>query len=448
MEEALQPGHVLRGRYEIQELRWEGRVKKVYLAVDQVVPQQVVIDLFSDNSIMPSGRTVSQSEERVLRRLGDHPNIAAILDYWEDGETAVMVSPYLEGGSLQDLITRSCQSGESLSTESILQLSTEIANALDYIHRCRILYCDLQPRNVLFDAVGTIHLVDFDTAAFLDDHDMSNLPPRPADRFMAPELIACGDSDERADLYSLGATMYEMCQGCPFIGNRNEILTAGPSVERDDRPETLRELIFSLLAPDRRKRPGSAAEVVRRLDSIRTVRANLASNVEDEILKTPAALLNVDLSTIVKSPRDAQFRQTFTNISQGTDLSSDHRCLMLAIMDLMENDYRRAAIDASTAAEISLKSAISGALQAKALNAGYIDLTVRMANGLVGLFEVYAALGYTLPVSPGRVKSQLAGVRNYAAHAGQIPSVEEATRAVEVARNLVSALHPFAEMNT
>ena len=135
-----------------------------------------------------TGLTVSAWEARVLGKLGDHRNIATVLDYWEDDETAVMVSRYLSGGTLRDLIARSQESGEGLPVESILRFSTEIARGLAHIHGRRILYRDLQPRNVLFDEWGAVHLVDFDTAVSLDDRDMSDLSHRPVIDYMAPEL--------------------------------------------------------------------------------------------------------------------------------------------------------------------------------------------------------------------------------------------------------------------
>lgn len=282
MDAAIQTGDTLRaGRYEILRLLGSARDKKVYLARDRALGCQVTLDVFSNNSIMPGGLTLSAWEARVLGQLGDHPNIATVLDHWEDDETAVMVSRYLSGGTLRDLIARSQESGDGLPVEDILRLSTEIAGGLAHIHGRRILYRDLQPRNVLFDEWSAVHLVDFDTAVSLDDRDMSDLSQRPVIDYMAPELTDGGDADERADLYSLGATIYEMCDGRPpFTGTRDGILAARrvgppPSLDRDDLPEALRDLVFCLLALERKQRPTSAAEVVERLEGLRAARADL-----------------------------------------------------------------------------------------------------------------------------------------------------------------------------
>jgi serine/threonine protein kinase len=273
----LRPGDVLRdGRYEIQQLLRAACDKSVYLAQDRVLGCQVAVDAFSNDSlIVPGGLTVSAWETLVLGQLGDHPNIASVLEHWEDGKTAFMSSRYLSGGSLRDRIANSKDAGKELPVESILRIATEIAQGLSYIHGRRILYRDLQPRNVLFDERDTVHLVDFDTAVSLDERDMSDLSHRPMIDYMAPGLTEGESADERADLYSLGATIYEMCAGRPpFTGTRAEILAARragppPSLERDDLPEALQDLVICLLAPERDQRPASAAEVVERLEDLR-----------------------------------------------------------------------------------------------------------------------------------------------------------------------------------
>ena len=106
MDEALKAGDLLRdGRYEIEELLRSASGKNVYRARDRVLDFLVALDVFANNSIMPSGLTVSAWEAHVLGRLGDHPNIATVIDHWEDDRIAAMATRYLTGGTLQNLIT-------------------------------------------------------------------------------------------------------------------------------------------------------------------------------------------------------------------------------------------------------------------------------------------------------------------------------------------------------
>jgi serine/threonine protein kinase len=304
----LRQGDVLRdGRYEIQELLRAACDKSVYLAQDRVLGCRVAVDAFSnDSSIVPGGLTVSAWETRVLGQLGDHPNIASVLERWEDGRTAFMSSRYLSGGSLRDRIVSAKDAGKELPVESILRIAIEIAQGLSYIHGRRILYRDLQPRNVLFDERDTVHLVDFDTAVSLDERDMSDLSHRPVIDYMAPELIEGESADERADLYSLGATIYEMAAGRPpFTGTHAEILAAlragsPPSLERDDLPNGLRDLVISLLAPDRDQRPASAAEVVERLEGLRAAWT----------AREPAAVLTRGDSQSLPAPDPSEVRSS------------------------------------------------------------------------------------------------------------------------------------------
>jgi len=445
VDEALKAGDLLRdGRYEIEKLLRSATGKKVYRARDRVLDFLVALDVFSNNSVMPSGLTVSAWEAHVLGRLGDHPNIATVLDHWEDDKMAGMVTRYLTGGSLHDLVTRSReQSGEGLPVEDTLRLSIELAYGLAHIHLRRILYLDLQPRNILFDEWGTIHLVDFDTAVSLDDRAVSDFSHRAVINYTAPELIDGAVPDERADLYSLGGTIYEMAAGHPpFGGTREEVLAARragvtPSLDRDGIPDGLQDLVLSLLASEPEQRPVSALDVAGRLEVLRAANAEierlLASSVDPKVLRSLAVFLNTE--------GGAQIRSVFV---PKIDLPPEHRLLMEAIMALAETDYRRAAIDAGTASEVALSSAIYDELTSKGLNPEFIDRTIRIANGLDGLLSVYQSFGHAMPVSQGNVRANLAGIRNDAAHAGRVPSPEEATRAVELAHILVTAAHPFA----
>ena len=306
MDDVLQPGTLLRdGRYEILEVLGIPPDKKVYLASDQVVGSQVALDIFSNNFVMPSGLTARAWEAQVLARLGGHPNIATVLDHWEDNNIAAMVTRYLTGGRLADRIERSKkESGIGLPIEDVFRLSIELAYGLAYIHSCGILYLDLQPRNVLFDEWGTLHLVDFDTAIQIGDRRLGHMSQRSVINYMAPELVGGAAADERADLYSLGATVYEMVAGSQaFAGNREEVLIARqagrpPSLSRDSLPEGLRNLIFWLLAPNPDHRPRQADEVAGCLEQLRAAHAQierlLKTNIDHDVRKTLATFLDTE----------------------------------------------------------------------------------------------------------------------------------------------------------
>ena len=458
MDDVLQPGVRLRDdRYEILELLRAPSNKKIYLARDCVVGRRVALDVFSNNFIMPGGMTVRAWEAQVLAQLQDHPNIATVLDHWEDEHIAAMVTRYLTGGSLADMIQNSQKdSGEGLPIEEVFRLSIELAYGLAHIHSCGILYRDLQPRNVLFDEWGTLHLVDFDTAVLLGEEQMSDMSHHSAINYMAPELIDSAQVDERADLYSLGATIYEMVAGHPaFPGSREEVLAARQAgshpLDRDDLPEGFVHLISCLLAPDRDKRPRRADEIAGRLEQLRATHAQihrlLKTNIDREVLRTLATFLAVEGSAMITGSSDSN--QMGLSFTPNIGLPPDHRLLMQAIMALAEAEYRRAAIDAGTASEVALASAIYQLLVSKGLNGEFIDQTIRRANGLEGLFAEYLALGNPspmsreVPVSRNTVITHLAGVRNGSAHAGQIPTADAAIRAVELAHSLVMTAHPY-----
>ena len=289
MDTPIQPGDILKdGRYEIKEFLRAGQGKKIYLACDRNLDCLVALDVFSSNNpIMPGGQTLNAWEAQILGHLGDHPNIATVLDRWTEGQTAFMTTRYLTGGSLKDLIADARKSGKRLPVDEVLRISIEITNGLAYIHDCRILYLDLQPQNVRFDKWHKIHLLDFDTALSLDDTSQPDLSHRPVTGYTAPELLEKARADERADLYSLGATIYEMCQGYPPFGSASTGIQAARGtaslarLDRDDLPQDLQDLVFSLLAPQPERRPASAAEVLARLESIRAEKSTPAPRSGD-----------------------------------------------------------------------------------------------------------------------------------------------------------------------
>jgi hypothetical protein len=111
---------------------------------------------------------------------------------------------------------------------------------------------------------------------------------------------------------------------------------------------------------------------------------------------------------------------------------------------LRQRDHRQAVVDAATATEVVLASAIATVLARSSATESNIDQLMRNTNGLVELYDLHAALGDPVAVSRGRLADQLAGVRNRAVHAGRPPTPDEAKRAVELAALVLDQAAPLA----
>ena len=185
-----------------------------------------------------------------------------------------MTTRYLSGGSLKDLIADSRKSGQWLPVDEYCGFRLKSRTGLPTSTDAASCIWTCSQRTCGSTSGATIRLVDFDTAVPLDDIGEADLSHRPVTSYMAPELLEGARVGERADLYSLGATIYEMCQGYPPLGGTPAEIQAGRQtpplpLDRDDLPQALEDLVFSLLAPHPEHRPNSAAGVLERLELIR-----------------------------------------------------------------------------------------------------------------------------------------------------------------------------------
>lgn len=273
MAGGLEPGTKLRGgRYEIERLLRAAPGKVVYRGRDLTLDCDVVVDVIPLEAVDPVG-SAGAWEARVLGRLGDHPNLATVIDHWQETEAEFMVSRYLPGGSLAALIDEGNGSQSRLPVDRVLHFAVQLASALTHIHGRRIVYRDLQPRNVLIDSRGDLRLVDFDTAISMDNPAAQPIPDGRSIEHIAPEVAAHELADERSDLFSLGTTIYAMCTGRPpHTGTRDEISRARSAgslhIERSDVPDGLKTLVAALMSPAREDRPASSAEVLRVLEGL------------------------------------------------------------------------------------------------------------------------------------------------------------------------------------
>ncbi len=163
---------------------------------------------------------------------------------------------------------------ESVYFREVARLGAQVADALDYAHRQRVIHRDIKPSNLLLDTHGNIWVSDFGLAKLLEGDDLSLSHDLVGTmRFMAPERFR-GITDPSGDVYSLGATLYELLCLKPAFAERDQARlidqitheVPAPLRQHDRRiPRDLETLVQKALAKDPRDRFGSAGELAEEL---------------------------------------------------------------------------------------------------------------------------------------------------------------------------------------
>ena len=224
----------------------------------------------------PSVAVSHEDRERFLREAAMasvliHPNIVRVVARGELQGTFYIVMELVKGETLKEHVARKGPLPVSLA----LRLTGEIASALELARTCGIVHRDVKPENVLVEESGTAKLADFGLAKqTLAGSDLTGLDEVLGTlSYMAPEqLRASAAADHRADIYSLGATLYYMLGARPPFGNVSttalihRVLNEAPesiAKVRPDLPPVVASLVDRCLAKDPAARPQAASEIAR-----------------------------------------------------------------------------------------------------------------------------------------------------------------------------------------
>ena len=265
-------GDVIADRYVLERPLGSGGLAVVWAARQKKIDRLVAIKFLKQTGT-DRDRTRFEYEARALGKL-DHPSCVTIHDFGETDDGApFLVMQFLDGQSLDRMV------GEPLPIELVLEVARGVAKALEKAHALEIVHRDLKPGNIFLvdEEQDRVKVLDFGLAKMSGRQQVTQDGVAiGTPRYMSPEQL-CGDADlgPSADLYSLGVTLFELIEGEPPFNAPNyqelaaqHIREPAPPVSRDDCPRTLAQLVHQLLAKEAEGRPGSATDLLRRLDEV------------------------------------------------------------------------------------------------------------------------------------------------------------------------------------
>jgi len=282
----LQPGHRL-DRYELLCPLAYGGMASVWLArfggrkgFERLVVVKMILPQYSQD---PRFQEMFLDEARIASRI-EHGNVARILDVGEHDESTFIVMEWVDGDSLSKVVRAAEQKKQRIPAGIALRICADAAAGLHAAHGLRerdgthlgVVHRDVSPQNILISNAGSTVLIDFGVAKARDrvSQDTSAGQLKGKIRYMAPEQALGRAVDHRADVWALGAILYELFAGVAPYDGPNEVatlhkLTSGhgyPPLPRDV-PDAVCAVIDRALSYDPDGRFATALELNLALES-------------------------------------------------------------------------------------------------------------------------------------------------------------------------------------
>ena len=273
-------GQLVFGRYTLVKVLGRGGMGIVWLARDEELERNVALKFLPDLMIQDRA-LLDQLKHETKRSLElTHPHIVRIHDFVHDERSGCISMEYVDGETLSNL--RAEQKQKVFEPQELACWIGQVCEALDYAHNhAKVIHRDLKPANLMVNQRGDLKVADFGIARSLVD-SASRLTAEEGRSgtlvYMSPQQLSGDRGTHLDDIYSLGATIYELLTSKPpfYSGNidRQICERVAPSMTERRKefgiesalvPQIWEEVVAACLAKDPSRRPQSAVEVAQRL---------------------------------------------------------------------------------------------------------------------------------------------------------------------------------------
>jgi len=278
--------------YRIESLLGVGGMGEVYLAEDTRLDRKVAVKFLNEEFSHESNLNRLIQEAKAASAL-NHPNILVIHEIGVSEDANYIVSEFIEGKTLRELLSES-----PMKLSEVLDISIQVASALSTAHEAHLVHRDIKPENIMIRPDGYLKILDFGLAKLIPPENRSilGLEDETARHnqtaqgmilgtvsYMSPEQAKGERVDERSDIFSLGAMMHEMLAGrTPFAGDSNpetfaNLINAEPqplSRFAASLPDELQRIIYKMLRKHREERYQTMKELLADLKDLKESLAN------------------------------------------------------------------------------------------------------------------------------------------------------------------------------
>lgn len=289
-------GKRLDGRYEVQEIIGVGGMSVVYKAYDNVDDRIVAIKILKDEFLNNEEFKRRFKNESKAIALLSHENIVRVYDVNFGEKLQYIVMEYIDGITLKEYINKQ----NSITWNDAVYFMTQILRAVQHAHDKGIVHRDIKPQNIILLPNGTLKVTDFGIARFsrsetktLTEQAIGSV------HYIAPEQAKGEQTDERADIYSMGVVLYEMLAGKVPFDSENAVSVALMQVQANAEkltqinpniPKGLEQICVHAMQKNPDNRYQSATEMLLDIEEIiknpNTV-FNYASNTESQTKSVP-----------------------------------------------------------------------------------------------------------------------------------------------------------------